>query len=411
MKLSALLVALSLASTAAAQTSLVVTTGSTVVYDTGSGPLLLEDLIIQPGGTLRVVGVPAFRVRALGTVRIDGLLDLSGFSNPGVNTLNTTNIPELGAAGGPGAGRGGTGSPLTTQSSPAGTPGFGPLYFPREGGRGGESGLSSPLTFAPDARRPGGGGGGVLAANQPVNPDPFHPSNLGLIARSGNNGWPTALGVLSLTPPPLGGAVGESAFSDADPSNDFFGMRVIPGTGILQVGELQAPVAGSGGGGGGDAINGGIWPPPVFTPVSDEKGAGGGGGGGLGILVAARITVGPLGKIRCDGGKGGGGENTNFLDRVGGGSGGGSGGYLILQARTVDLGLAGDRALTALGGKGGEGAQNSSQPTAINAGGNGGPGVIAIHVPLNSPPLLPVGKTLTDLSAPTALVLLPDRRL
>ena len=409
MKLLTLAAAAALASNTFAQSSLVVPAGTTMMYDTGSGPLLLTDLTIEVGATLRALGVNAFRVHAVGTVRVDGTLDLSGFNSPGVNSLNTTNIPEPGAAGGPGGGRGGTGSPQTTQSSLSGGDGFGPTVFPRVGGRGGESGIEMQSIGNVNMRRPGGGGGGALAADQPVHPDPLNSLNRGRIAEPGRNGWPTALGALSLTPPPLGGATGDRVFHDSDPTNDFYGVRIIPGTGLPQLGELTAPVAGSGGGGGGDAIFSLVWPPPVFIPTGDEKGSGGGGGGGLGIVVASRIVVGAAGKIRCDGGAGGGGENTNFLDRVGGGSGGGSGGYLILQARSVDLSLAQDRALTALGGRGGVGMAN--QFAVVNSGGNGGPGVIGIHVPIGSPPQLPAGKSLADLSAPTAYVLLPDRRL
>ena len=407
MKLLTLAAIAALASSTFAQASLVVPAGTTMVYDTAAGPLLLQDMSIESGATLRVLGVSAFRVHALGTVRVDGILDLSAFSSNGVNTLNTTNIPEPGSVGGPGGGRGGTGNPQTTQASLSGDPGFGPPVFPRVGGRGGESGVSM-TNPGVDQRRPGGGGGGALAADQPVHPDPLHVSNRGRIAEPGRTGWPTALGGLSLTPPPLGGAIGDRVFRDSDPTNDFFGVRLRPGTGLPQLGELIAPVGGSGGGGGGNAIFTSVWP-PVFIPTGDEKGAGGGGGGGLGILVASRIVLGVQGRIRCDGGAGGGGENTLFLNRVGGGSGGGSGGYLILQARSVDLSQAQANALTALGGRGGVGKDN--QFAVVNSGGNGGPGVISIHVPALTTPTLPAGKTLADISAPTAFVLLPDRRL
>jgi len=407
MKVLILAATAAIASTTFAQTSLVVPAGTTLVYDTADGPLLLQDLTIESGATLRALGLSPFRVHALGTVRVDGTIDLSAFSSNGVSTLNTTNIPEPGAAGGPGGGRGGTGNPLTTQASLSGDPGFGPPAALRVGGRGGEAGVSMSHPGV-DQRRPGGGGGGALAADQPVHPDPLHVSNRGRIAEPGRNGWPTALGGQSLSPPPQGGAVGDRVFVDGDPTNDFFGVRLMPGTGLPQLGELTAPVAGSGGGGGGNAIFTPVWP-PVFIPTGDEKGAGGGGGGGLGILVASRIVLGVQGKIRCDGGAGGGGENTLFLNRVGGGSGGGSGGYLLLQARSVDLSQAQDNALTALGGRGGVGKDN--QFAGINSGGNGGPGVISIHLPALTMPALPAGKTLADISAPTAFVLLPDRRL
>ncbi|HUR28241.1 MAG TPA: hypothetical protein VM509_08635 [Planctomycetota bacterium] len=405
-QLATLALALAGASPALAQ-DFIVPANTTVNYDTTLGPIVAFNFIVQPNGVLRVTGPNAFHVRASHLVRIEGLIDLSGFDNPGVNSLNTTNIPEPGSPGGPGAGGGGTGSPLTTQSSPAGTDGFGPPLAPRVGGRGGESGISV-LSLFVDARRPGGGGGGILAADQGVHPDPYNTLNIGLVATAGKNGAPTALGVSTLTPPPRGGGMGDRVFLDADPTNDFYGVRLLTGGG-LQIGELIAPVAGAGGGGGGDAINGLVWPPPVFIPTDDEKGAGGGGGGGLGIIVAPTIALAGQGKIRCDGGKGGGGENTNFLDRVGGGSGGGSGGYLILQARVIDLRSAAPRSITALGGRGGPG--KDSIFNGIDAGGNGGPGVIGLHMPPNAAPLVPVGKTIGDMTAPHAIVLLPDRRL
>jgi hypothetical protein len=388
------------------QGTFVVPSGTTLEYDTANGPIVATHVLIEPGATLRAKGRDPLRIHATLVMDLQGTLDASGFAAPvAVSSLNASNIPEPGAAGGPGATPGGTGSPLVTASSPSGGTAAPARWAPRRGGGGGEAGLA-PQGIQADLRRPGGGGGGALAADQPLHPDPDHPLNLGLVAGRGKNGAGTALGVLSLLPPPAGGPIGARAFTDADPSNDFYGIKRLDGGPIL-TGELSGPVAGVGGGGGGDAINGNVWPPPVFDPTADEKGAGGGGGGGLAVLSAGvAVVVGSEGRLLVNGGAGGGGENTLFFDSIGGGSGGGSGGYLLVQAPTIDLSAASERALQALGGRGGWG--KNAQFGVTNAGGNGGPGVIALHLlDARSGLDLPPGTTLAELCAPTAHVLLP----
>ncbi|HVS17966.1 MAG TPA: hypothetical protein VMT18_05140, partial [Planctomycetota bacterium] len=76
-----------------------------------NGVLDVRNIWIQQGATVRVQGPHPLVIHASGAVRIDGKLDLSGVSSPGVTTLNTTNIPEPGALGVAGGGRGGPGSP------------------------------------------------------------------------------------------------------------------------------------------------------------------------------------------------------------------------------------------------------------------------------------------------------------
>lgn len=71
-----------------------------------NGVLDLHNLWIQPGATVRVQGPNPLVIHATGAVRIDGKLDLSGMSHPGVSTLNTASIPEIGASGVAGGGRG-----------------------------------------------------------------------------------------------------------------------------------------------------------------------------------------------------------------------------------------------------------------------------------------------------------------
>ncbi len=400
-----LLAAAALGAPAVAQSDFIVPSGTLVTYDTANGPIVAPQVIIQTGGTLRAFGDLPLRIRAQNLV-IDGTLDVSGFDAAPFVMINSANLPEPGARGGPGAGSGGTGSPLTAASSPQGGAGVGPLSAPRRAGVGGESGYSPDgLPQIVDLRRPGGGGGGALAADAPVFGNPYAFENVGLAAQRGMNGNPLAVGVLLFAARPKGGATGARAFLDLDPSNDFFGSKLL-GSGQIIQGELSFPVAGSGGGAGGDAINGNVWPPPIFDAAADEKGGAGGGGGGLAIIEARLITLGSAGLLLSQGGRGSPGENTVGMDTVGGSGGGGSGGYLLLQAQRMDLRLAQMRALSALGGRGAWG--KGSLYGGMNAGGNGGPGVIALHVPDPANDLLlPVGQGLEYVSAPRAEVLLP----
>lgn len=372
----------------------VIQSGTVRTYHTAAGTLWLNSLRIEAGGTLRVVGRTPFRLLVSQIVVIDGSLDLSGKNNFGVTTLNTTNQPEPGARGQAGGGDGGVGSAETIQSTPAGGPGEGP-----GGGGGGETSYSDQGT---NARRGAGGGGGVLAADQPVHPDPLDPSNRGLVAWRGWPGGALGLGALSQNAPAQGGSVGSPTFVDGNPANDFWGVSA---AGV--VGELATPRAGSGGGAGGDAVDSASFPLIPFLPSGDEKGSGGGGGGGLGLVLTRELRVGPRGRIRVDGGHGGGGENVGFFDRVGGGSAGGSGGMLVLEAVVFDFSRARDAGITALGGRGGPGKDNHHDTR--GAGGNGGPGILQLHTPDGTQGAirLPVGKTLEDLTSPDAVVLLP----
>jgi len=386
---------------------LVIEQGVMLSYMTNAGPLRVDSLTIEAGAAMIARGRAPLRIYARQSIVIDGVLDLSGGDSVGVTTLNTANIPELGADGGPAGGRGGLSSYFTSQSTPAGAPGTGTGPQLR-GGLGGETGFQFILGSVLE-RRAAGGGGGALAADQPVSNDIDAEINLGLIARDGVDGSPLAFGARSLVSPPRAGRAGGRPFVDASPNNDFFGRLRLPGGGVIQ-GELAAPIAGRGGGAGGDALPSASFPSVPFSPSSDEKGASGGGGGGLGIIIAPRVSIGPLGRIRANGGDGGGGENTLFFDRVGGGSGAGSGGFILVQSRRIDLTAAGPDAISAIGGRGGPGRNNLYGE--VGAGGNGGPGIIQLHVPRGGLDiLLPPGATIGDLSTPRAHILLPERGL
>ncbi len=431
------------------------------------GIVSVRHFYVEEGGVLKIEGPNPFVLDARGDVWIRGRIIADGQSSSGVTTLNTTNIPEPGAPGHAGGGRGGSGSPLVAASSPGGTAGDGAFGLPNAGGQGGETGWSTNATI--ERRRGAGGGGGRTGADVLFSATQFDQRRIGYDAEPGFSRGALAHhvadnGALSGPAGPQGGAVGASPFVDGDPTNDFFGVARDDATGRFVVGELARPWAGAGGGGGGDAslVPGGVWPNPTFSPFADEKGAGGGGGGGSVRLTAlGSILFGDAGQISARGGTGGGGENTSFLNRVGGGSGGGSGGHVVLECATridlrakspVNLGdtyttvpnsAANNWAINVLGGQGGAGAgdlggaiqlptgQRETLPTndacpsgypltgpnacrglVQGAGGDGGPGIIQLHTPKGrvgfNPALADIllatnGSTLASLCAPRPL--------
>jgi hypothetical protein len=383
------------------------------------GVIDVRDLLIEPGGILKCEGPNPVTILASGDVCIEGLLDLSGTNSPGVNTLNTTTVPEPGAPGQCGGGKGGTGSPLTTASSPRGGNGLGAFSTTDGGGQGGDTGWSN--SSAINSRRGGGGGGGRLGLNVPDSNNVVGAFDQGRIGMDGEAGFDNNLatnGASTGAGPALGGKLGPSPFVDSNPLNDFFGTQFDTANNRLVVGELKQPWAGAGGGAGGDAArvkNGETFPQNKFNAGGDEKGAGGGGGGGsLQILALGCIKIGHSsgsGQILARGGTGGGGENTIFLNRVGGGSGAGSGGHVILQSATkIDLSQLFTKGVVATGGQGGAGmadeggaflgsggmketspakdactdfqnlnASSNCKGPINGAGGDGSPGIVQLH--------------------------------
>jgi hypothetical protein len=389
---------------------------ATAVLDVIGGVVDLRNLVIEVGGEVRVQGPNPLRILATGDVVIRGQLDLSGFRANSVATLNTGNIVELGASGGPGGGRGGNANVNTTASSPRGGAGTGAFGVAGGGGQGGESAYA-PANLGKDARRPGGGGGGRFAADRLATA----PFGLSLAASAGNPGHPSGRGAESGVSPAQGGAAGSAAFVDAKPGNDFFGLRPITGgSGVLAVvrGELPGVLAGSGGGGGGNAVPSASFPNPSFNFSSDEKGGpGGGGGGALHVKAVGRIVFGAEGEILCNGGLGGTGENTNFLDHIGGTGGAGSGGHVVLEsAAQVDFtdggantGGAPRNWIEAAGrplNKGSIADVNACCRTYSNGGASGG-GVVQLHVPRASlPPGTDPAKT--DILVPASVAVERD---
>jgi hypothetical protein len=362
----------------------------TTVQTVINGVIDVRNMTVETGGTLLFAGPNTVTILASGTVTINGLVSANGGDNPGVKTLNTTNQPEPGASGGPGGGTGGTGSFLTAQSTPRGGPGAGAFERQSFGGGGGET------SFAPsslDQRRGAGGGGGRFGKDTryiaPGGEFVRCQTLIGFDAEPGFPGGAGGTGAVSQTTRAQGGVMGPFPFFDQTDENDFLGiMRTAPvlvGGQVTEpsriiIGELTKVWAGAGGGAGGDAVTGNQFPITPFNISGDEKASGGGGGaGGIQILTIGEIRIGANGRLSCDGGYGGAGENTYLFDRVGGGGGGGSGGHIVLSSANrivveaeVDEGAAFNQALpfytdptaqlrhpkrpvTALGGQGGAG--------------------------------------------------------
>lgn len=399
----------------------VVENGDEIVVDTDNGIILgadgittqliqdgvidVRNLRIDSGSEVRLQGSKPARINATGSVIIRGILDVSGFDAPDVQQLNSGNQREVGAAGGPGGGRGGSANDVVTNSTSEGGFGQGPAGTSNAGGQGGETGFSS--SPSKDSRRPGGGAGGRFAGNQ----------GAGLNASNGLDGHADATGAITGQKPPLGGLLGTGPFLDqpgdlphGGPINDFFGTRALGTSGNVTElirGELPRLWGGYGGGGGGNANPASVFPTPNWTPASDEKGgAGGGGGGALHIRALGPIQFGAAGQILCNGGRGGVGENILGQDHVGGNGGSGSGGHVVLEtASFVDFtdggaapGTANRDWISARGGAQVQGAATSGGN--VSFGGAGGPGVIQLHVPDS---LLPpsISSLTSDIVVPT----------
>ena len=349
-----------------------------------NGRLDVRDLYIPASSKLRIQGPNPAVILASGTVTIEGVLSCDGGAAAPVFTLNTPNQPESGGAGVAGGGSGGTGSFLTTQVTPRGGNGEGAFGVPNLGGEGGESGYSSDSSSSGINRRCGGGGGGRFGhdmqtlwtgTNSPPGGALCDVQDIyGLDAESGFPGSSNATSSQGQHHP-YGGHDGVGPFGLFEGiENDFWGTMIqdfgTPNEKLV-VGELSGPIGGSGGGAGGDATliaPGDSYPPTNLIYVNQDKGAGGGGGAGaMSILALGDIVVTATGKIQAIGGHGSGGENTSYVNRIGGGSGGGSGGHLILQtASRIDLSSVpvGFKGIDARGGQGGAGAGDNGGASA-----------------------------------------------
>ncbi len=357
------------------------------------GVLQVRNLRVPADAVLRASGPNPLRIFATGTVEILGSIDVSGAAGPDTNQLLSPNIAKPGAQPTCGGGGGGGASQITNTSTPQGGTGFGAFSAPAGGGQGGETAYL--MTNNALARTAAGGGGGTFATVDATGND--------IAGVQGGNGAANAFGALTDTTPAIGGLPGPSPFVDNNPDNDFFGL-LTNSSGELIAGELEQPWAGGGGGGGGDSTNSNTFPQPGSFDLGQElSGAGGGGGGGqLQILSLGDIIFsGPNARVVSDGGRGGRGESSNFLNGIAGSGGAGSGGHIILQtAGNLDITdlevadpvavaqLGGEEvvldAFSAAGGPGGPGVDfvytNAQGDPLIGAGGAGSGGVIQVHV-------------------------------
>ncbi len=256
---------------------------------------------------------------------------------------------------------------------------------------------------------PGGGGGSFL------NRGGRRPHGIGNVLADGQGGY------ILRTPAThedydvlRAGIGGDAVFGDDDRNNNFIGPR----------GEVTEVIGGQGGGAGGSALDSyycGHWckndddprndriciperffgrgPPWRFaSSVEDARGgSGGGGGGALSIEALGPIEFTGSCRIRCGGGRGGGGESIGCGNFSGSG-GGGSGGAILVRSATSVTVRPGVR-FHVLGGKG---APTTSQlPGAMGcstlvdeegneldpfqypgAGGDGSAGIVQLQVPL-----------------------------
>jgi hypothetical protein len=364
-----------------------------------NGIVDIRSLTINAGSTLRAQGSNPLVIYCSGNVTINGTLLLDGISNPNVNTVCSTAIPERGSPGNCAGGDGGTGSFETTTSTRKGGPGNGAFNALGAGGQGGDSGVGTAVT----QHRAGGGGGGTWRVGSCITTNP--PAARSDEGRCGRNG-PSASQNCSFQQPCPGGSSGPAIFRDSVNNNNFFGVRVDPLTGTVIFGELNTIQGGQGGGAGGDSIQWASCPSPNWNSANassqncDLKGAGGGGGAGA-LVIKALGSIRVAGTIRAVGGSGGSGESTGGTNTVPGGSGAGAGGLIILMS-TASVNLTG-ATLDARGGTGGPGGGRTAYP-ADSAGGHGGSGVIQVHVPNPATNLTPANPPGT----PTPVVLVPD---
>lgn len=394
------------------------------------GVIYLRDLEIKAGATLRFVGPNPVEIWATGNVTVRGTIECRGDNAADQDSLSSvTSI--LGVNGNGGGGRGGTASPSNLiEPDTKGGDGFGPFNQPGIGGRGGETGYGN--TLPGDTRRAGGGGGGRTTADfggtqggtQGVNALPGNPGST-INPFAANPPASGALGAITGSSPPAGGAPGDSALLNNVLNDNFWGLRRggAVGLGPILVGEFSMPLPGSGGGAGGDSVKNQTFP-GVFTQSKNMRAASGAGGGGyMRISCLGLFFVGQTGLIQVSGGIGGRGERRAGFDSggVAGGSGGGSAGFLVMEASGgFDLRGNGANALfRAVGGLGGGGENNTMGTTGTfnsgdAGGGNGGAGVIQLHVFDDDPDvsgwsLLNIGTAtnINDFGVPNPLVCFP----
>ena len=402
------------------------------------GEFSFTDIDIPAGIVVEPIGTRPLVLNATGTVRIAGTIRADASIGAAEQNFDSATHSLPGGQGFAGGGRGGEGHPIhfrsPTQvtyfdlvSPPGGGRGFGSGNQERTGGYGGQSGhrdrkdsngergtdseidcneVSSGIPHNNGAKPPGGGGGTFLTSGgstiAPKNPNATKVFGVGNVIADGFGNF-LLFEVKRLRP----GLPGPMPFLDADPNNDFIGIR----------GELQDIIAGQGGGGGGSMLDSyfcGSWCQNDLDPandavcqsiefpgfssgaVGDARGAGGGGGGGAVLIQAiGPVTILRGGRISCRGAQGGGGEQRDCGNWSGAG-GAGSGGAIVLRSST-SVEIKRGAKLDVLGGPWKRAGSNTgalgncvlnhnpdNDQFVPGDGGRGGDGLIQLQVPVGN---------------------------
>ncbi len=388
------------------------------------GVFSFTDIEIPEGVILEPRGPNPLILNATGSVRIAGEFEFAGQDGRDENSFDSSVTSLPGGSPGPGGGRGGEGQPIwfvgprvsnrTLVSPPFGGRGWGDRNRVRNGGGGGQSGsIDHPdedgryqtdresscnelnRNHNPGFKPPGGGGGSYLRlGREPISPGIGNILVDGLgnfILRTPESDGPGYLDLIQ-------GAPGQGVFVDENPNNDFIGFR----------GEVQTILGGQGGGAGGSGVDAyycGKWcradgngvPGKLCMAefginsrfadsVGDSRGgSGGGGGGAFWIKALGPITLESTARIRCNGGRGGGGEPVGCGGFSGCG-GGGSGGAALFQSAVSILVEAGAE-IDVRGGRGVNAVRSPDRcmgqrkAEAPGSSGAGGRGIIQLQVP------------------------------
>ncbi len=314
------------------------------------------DFVVPAGVTVRFEGDVPARILVTGAVRIDGVLDCGGLSQPIASGAVGETMGQAGGIPGPGGGAGGAGGDLASvpEGSVDGRPGGDARALPGAAldgllsGTGGAGSSAWPLAADPLAVRydflglfsnqfagGGGGGGGARLSGAPGTTLATRAPGAGVGPHAGGGGhWLTASSI-------------------ADPRIDLL-------------------IGGSGGGGSGVHAYDSVVPSPRFVPGS----GGGGGGGAVLIACAGDFAVGPQGELHADGGDGAARTDADGLLRAP--AGGGGGGTVLLQVRGS---FSNQGRIGALGGAGGRAEDLRLTPGTAVAAGDGAPGRVILEVP------------------------------
>lgn len=314
-----------------------------------NGIFTFRNVTIPRGVTVRGTGSNPMVWLVTGNFTVEGDLQVDGGPGQRVDTLNSANFPSGGGTGNCNGGRGGQGSPNSTDRSFLGENGYGAGEVPNGGGAGGR------INCANNGCGIGSGGGGGTFVTQG---DPYYKikGSPTFVQPSGQGAY--GCNQRSSTALP-GGKAGPLVFTDPFVDNNFWGSAVDLNRGIRISGEMRKPHGGQGGGGGGDYSLSCASRDPNF--FNDEKAGGGAAGGGVLIIKAlGKVIVKKSGHISANGGNGGGGAWAGSSNRAGGGGAGSGGMVIIMAGENIDIDVHGetyargnyDFAITADGGIG-----------------------------------------------------------